>query len=116
MLGSAKPKPISVVPSKPGPATPGSVYNNLVFGKTSRDIGLINGVSDRDGFAALWQAVSAQPSKMQPAEGLPFSWIEQGVTYTSDCLAFEKNMVGTRALLLLAVLLCFNFFFVVDHL
>lgn len=85
-----------MVPFKPGPATPGSVYSKLVFGKTSRDIGLINGISDRDGFAALWQAVSAQPSKMQQAEGLPFSWTEQGVTYTSDCLAFEKNMVGTR--------------------
>ena len=74
--------------------SPGAFYAKAFDGGSPDDRSKIVSVRTRDDFAPLWHAAAANPKKMKALDGLPFAWTECGVTYSSDCLAFEKNMVG----------------------
>ena len=94
MLSYRGKKLISGGPKRKSGTLPGAVYSKAFEGKTARDASIISGISGKHDFAALWDAASQKPSAMYDVDGRPFAWEDNGVTYSSDCLAFEKNMVG----------------------
>jgi hypothetical protein len=83
---------IGSAPRREDNALPGAKLSGYFVGKTTHHTSLIAGMSCARDFKALWHAAQANPSKMRSVDGLPFAWEESGVTYRSDCLAFEKNM------------------------
>ena len=85
-------KKIGGIPSRAEEALPGSYLSECFVGKTTHHTSIIAGINDVDGIKALWHAAQAEPLKMRTPNGMPFAWTEDGVTYRSDCFAFEKNM------------------------
>ena len=94
MLGYNGKKLISGTPVRKGTGQAGAIYGKLFSGKTARDASLLSSISDKDTFSSLWDAAVKTPHSMATTKDRPFKWEENGVTYSSDCLAFEKNMVS----------------------
>lgn len=91
MFGNGLRKIASGPQREPG-AQPGTKLSQCFSGKTTHHSSLIACIGGARDLKALWHAAQQNPEKMRSVEGLPFAWEEGGVTYRSDCLAFEKNM------------------------
>lgn len=119
MLGFNGRKRISGVPTRVGTLLPGAIYSKAFEGKTAKDASLISSVTSKEDFAAVWDAAVKNPKSMREMDpSLSFAWQENGVTYRSDCLAFEKNMVRNlcrRAWPARTMANFFYRFFLVDH-
>lgn len=75
------------------------MYEQVFAGKTIQDRARLNEVRDWDTFLPLWIGVVVDNKGNPPfneTDTLPFIWNEGGVQYSSDCLAFDKNMWASQ--------------------
>ena len=79
-----------LVPARPGPRSYGSTFQ----GKEIADKARLNETSNLESFLSIWEGAKASKPRVAHNEdgSLPFIWEEKGVRYSSDCLAFDKNM------------------------
>ena len=74
----------------PLPTRKGAKYSTLFNGKNISDKGKLGNINTLNEYLSLWKGACTKPSMTIP--GLPFIWEENGVQYSSNSLAFDKNM------------------------